>query len=719
MSTVRHTLEKGLLNVGGAVPAATQKVCEIAARSVPPTFSSVVAPRSGVKHSVENNAHLLGISFAMTPHSATQNLSMFTTAFILAENTKSHRRRLLTLALCLFATTQSSELAGAVNEKANTASIAAATPAKASSVTLPDQYFRLLEVGADRIERHLSAQPTADLQTLEARDESWRLLSHAGLVGAVLYAKRDPANRSYQRPQMLSLATKIGDLLADESEQGRFETRLNSDRDVYVWLEAYRLLKTKLGVEREIRWRRELEKNVAELASDVAARRDFPGYQSPYIGTSPNHFALWASTVYVAGRVFGQREWEKLGASVMHRFAAEEQSPDGYWGEHERSLPTSGYDYNTYASVALYAEWSRDAGAMKALRRGLDFHKFFTYPDGTPVEVLDDRNRYTLVAGWGESGASTWPDPKSPPGGNDESASKGHFGFSWFPEGRSYAQLLTGFFREGLVGCEDLGRLAQNALYYHRGPSAPIPQELPRYARQLSVSAGIRKTGSWVVSLSGLISTQAINSQFYLDRQGHLSVYHQRFGLIITGANSKRQPELATLTEQLPGQLIHMPLSSRLQMSAAQDRLSLAYNTFFSDLFVPAPSDKRLSFRFLITGRGDPAPEQHLNLQLCFKAGETLHTGTGKKIVLGTERLELSPAEIGGWIRHGGWKLRLDPHAQIAWPVYPHNPYANGPEKSPRHAVGRLTVPLGLKPQTEDWTVLPGERELAFELEVD
>jgi hypothetical protein len=269
------------------------------------------------------------------------------------------------------------------------------------------------------------------------------------------------------------------------------------------------------------------------------------------------------------------------------------------------------------------------------------------------------------------------------------------------------------------VGCEDLGRLAQNALYYHRGPSAPIPQDLPCYSRQLSLPASIRKSGAWVVALSGLISTQAINSQFYLDRQGHLSIFHDKIGLIITGANSKRQPELATLTEQLPGQLIHMPLSSRLQMSDEQDRLSLAYNTFFSDLLVPPPSDKRLSFRFLITGRGDPAPEQHLNLQLRFKAGEILETASRKTFVLGAERIELSPTDIGGWIRHQGWKLSVDPGARIVWPVYPHNPYANGPEKSPKHAIGRLTVPLRLKPQTEDWTVLPGEREIAFVIEVD
>jgi hypothetical protein len=31
-----------------------------------------------------------------------------------------------------------------------------------------------------------------------------------------------------------------------------------------------------------------------------------------------------------------------------------------------------------------------------------------------------------------------------------------------------------------------------------------------------------------------------------------------------------------------------MPLSSRLQMGSSEDRLSLAYNTFFNDLYVKA-----------------------------------------------------------------------------------------------------------------------------------
>src|SRR5207253_5669480 len=121
----------------------------------------------------------------------------------------------------------------------------------------------------------------------------------------------------------------------------------------------------------------------------------------------------------------------------------------------------------------------------------------------------------------------------------------GHFGFSHFPDGRRYAEFLTSFFLADGLHMDWLGRLAQDALYYHEGPTEPIPQDKARYHHQMSVPAGIRRTGPWVVCLSGIISTQAVNNQFYLDRQGSLSVTHRKLGLIITGANSKRQPELA------------------------------------------------------------------------------------------------------------------------------------------------------------------------------
>lgn len=218
--------------------------------------------------------------------------------------------------------------------------VAAATAVTAAE--LPDRYFRLLEAGIAHVEKQVEAEPALDLKRLESRGDGWRLFPHVILAAAVLYAKQDPANRSYHEPRMLSLAMRIGDRLASDSEAGSFQERLNSDRDAYMWLESYRILESNLGGERRKRWRRELERNLAGLAADSAARIDFPGYNSPFNGTSPNHLSLWASTIHLAGKMFRNAEWEKIGASVMHRFAAKEQSADGYWGEHETALPTPG-----------------------------------------------------------------------------------------------------------------------------------------------------------------------------------------------------------------------------------------------------------------------------------------------------------------------------------------------------------------------------------------
>ena len=540
------------------------------------------------------------------------------------------------------------------------------------SKQLPAQYFRLLEAGIAQVGKQMDTQPAPNLEALTARP-GWKRFPQSILAAAVLYAKQHAANAHYRDPKMFSLAIRIGDLLATECEKNHAETCFEEEWDAHMWLEAYRLLAPELGEQRRVRWRRSIEAEVAPLAFDAMKRQEFPWYNTPYIGTSPNHFASWAALILLFGRVFGNKDWENLGARILHRFAAEEQAPDGYWGEHSRNGPTTGYNHITFTQVAFYWEYSKDPAALKALRRATDFHEHFTYPDGAPVETINDRNRYWKVDSWG------------------------HFGFSHFPDGRRYAEFLTDFFRGDNLTMDDLGRLAQDALYYHEGPTEPIPQDQPRYSYQMSIPAGIRKRGSWVVCLSGLISTQAVNSRFYLDRQGNLSVFHNKLGLVVTGAGSKRQPDLATFFEKLQGQTFHMPISSRLQMNnISGDRLSLAYNTFFTDLYVPPPSQHDLQLRFAMTGRGEPPPEAQLNLQLCLKAGETLETAAGRKILLGTERVELGPDELGGWIHHHGWRLKTDPTARLTWPIYPHNPYADAPETTLERAVGVVSVPLQL-----------------------
>jgi len=563
--------------------------------------------------------------------------------------------------------------------------------ATAFSAPLPQRYFELLEAGSRRVQARLDAEPNATLASIETT-AAWKHFGYSILAPAVLYAKQHPANHRYHDPAMLTLALRIGDLLVSENEKGSFEPRLDSDWDTYTWLEAYRLLDRELEPGRRERWKRALLANIAPFEKGAAERLDFPWFTSPYIGTSPNHYSQWAELLYLGGRVFDKPEWTKLSSAILHRFLTVEQNRDGFWGEHTHEAPTIGYDHLTLSAVAVYCEFSSDAACPPALRRSLDFHSYFTYPDGTPVEIVNDRNRYWQVSAWSQ------------------------FAFSHFPDGRRYAEFLTGFFDPENLSVDQLGRLAQDALYYHEGPTEPIPQDQANYVRVLNARAAIRKTGPWVVCLSGIVDTPAPTNQYYVDRQSNLSVFHSRLGLIISGANSKRQPELATFREKIGTETYHLPQSSGLQMDGARDRLSVAFNTFFSDLYVGKPSERELPFEFIISGKGTPPDEAWLTLQLVLRPGEALKTAT-TSIKLSADPVSLGPEQIGDVIRHHGWTLKVAREARLVWPVYPYNPYANAPETTFDHAVGALSFPLHLKSRSGHY-VRPDEQRFAFRLSV-
>ncbi len=163
--------------------------------------------------------------------------------------------------------------------------------------------------------------------------------------------------------------------------------------------------------------------------------------------------------------------------------------------------------------------------------------------------------------------------------------------------------------------------------------------------------------------------------------------------MIITGANSKRQPELATFSEKIGEQIFAMPISSKLEMTKDGDRLALAYNTFFAVLEPTVISDKQVRLRFTITPRAGITGSQ-LNLQLCLKPGQTIETGGGRTLALDSTHVVFNSQDLGGWLHYPGWRIRTDVPATLTWPVYPYNPYANAPETTLEHAVAALSVPL-------------------------
>lgn len=484
-----------------------------------------------------------------------------------------------------------------------------------------DAYQRILRSGLQGVEAAL-AEPSVTLKTLETH-ANWAHFPHAVLAAAML-------------PEHRALALRIGNLLADEEEAGHFRNRLDHHRDTYMWLEAYRVLGAN-----QPRWRKCLETQISALVEDVRKNEPAARYTSPYLTTSANHFALWAATVLVGGKTFHRKDWVELGSRVLRRFARVEQSADGFWGEQKREWPTPGYDYLTFTAVALYAEHVKDPAAVKALQKNTMFHIAFTYGDGTPVELLNDRNRHWFVSYWG------------------------HFGFSRWAAGRQYANLLTAKLEEPTM--EALGRIAQNLLYWHAGPVEPLPSS---YVSKLTIPIGIRKRDDWTVCLSAVTGKAPERSQWFLDRQSHVSLYHDRIGRLIHGGNSKRQLELATF-----GRV--MEQDGTLHMGDDGDEVRFSDTEWIR--MTPVSKD---SMRLDYAG--------NLHLQIAVKSGQWLETDSGTRVQLGAEHMELT--QLGGWISQQGWRIALPQGAKLRWPVHPYSPYRNGPESDLRFAVAVLQL---------------------------
>ena len=280
----------------------------------------------------------------------------------------------------------------------------------------------------------------------------------------------------------------------------------------------------------------------------------------------------------------------------------------------------------------------------------------------------------------------------------------GPFRLFEFEDGRRYAEFLAGNYSTQPFSLENLGRIAQDALYYHEGPARPIPQDQADYAYRMRVPAMMRKSSAWTMCVSGIVSTRAQTNQFYLDRQGHVSVFHERLGLIVTGANSKRQPELGTFSERFDDVVNALPLSSRLDTSGTGDRLALAYNTFFAELRMHPATQQAIAFDVSTTPRSKTSSRQ-IAFQLYLRPGQFLETQGGTSVLLGENDVHLAADQIGGWIRHNGWTFHVPSGTRLDWPVRPFNPYANAPETTIEHAVGVIARPLEVHSETLSYSL--------------
>ncbi len=551
--------------------------------------------------------------------------------------------------------------------------------------SLPGLYYEVLAASFDKAERFQAPdgryRPRVPATTQQDVSGFSMYIMQYIYVPALLYSVEHEANPLKGSRRALESALRAGDWLASVvNEEGRFVPVVDgvkanpqdSHRALYCWAETYGLLKEQLGQQREKTWREGLQRGGSRLLKDMRHRMNRPRLTAPFLGTSPNHFGLWCTTVNRIGMLLGLDDWVSDSRTALARFVRE-VTPGGYWAEHDG--PTMIYDYLNTAVAAYYWHYYKDPEALRAIRANTDFHAHWTTPDGIDIATVDQRNRnhFTARAGFGL------------------------FSFCNFPAGRRLARLkllsALGDKRDPFetLGLSVLGRLAQNAHYHTDGPEATIPQQMPSYRHTLDRPAVARKNGNWVYSISALVSPDSPLNQFFLDRTMPVSLWHQRTGAIIDGGNTKLQPELATFAAVRDGKLGAHPLDGLLRGSWDGDTLCVAEEGFSCRLTFVTVDDNTT----LIRAKAEKTynSQNTALLQLQFR----LHDGTpasinGKSATLTAKKIEHEGALT---LAHNGWSAELPEGSRFEWPFYTYYPY--GAVRIPENlhnAVGRAAVSL-------------------------
>jgi hypothetical protein len=476
---------------------------------------------------------------------------------------------------------------------------------------------------------------------------------------AVAWATKNKANPYYHDERVLKAVMAGGDALIDaQDKRGMWVFRKKDDStwgDIYMpwtysrWIRAYGLIRDAMPAERRAHW----EKALLLGFNGIADNEFTSGVQN-----IPAHHAM---AIYHAGQLFKRPDWMKLGSTFMHQVVAE-QRPDGYWTEGVG--PVVGYNFVYLDAIGVYYSYSRDASVLDALRRGAQFHAYCTYPDGSSVETVDQRQVYTGRVAFG------------------------NVGFTMTPLGRAYMRRQWGKIshRKDPVGADVAAELL---LHGEEGPSDPNLRPLGSSFHHVfeDGKAVLHDQGPWFTCLAayrGPVPT----SRWIQDTQDLVSLFSEKAGLIVGGGHTHLQPLWSTFTlgdtsllKHKPGDrdpnfvpppgLWHVPDEAELVTGTLG--LRAVYNgvTFSVDVNCSDTQKAKLTYSL----EGDTTYSAQAHVPLIVKVGESWRTESGLHGTLSEEPLSLPREKTGAWIEHHGWRVSIPEDATITWPALPHNQY--------------------------------------------
>jgi hypothetical protein len=461
---------------------------------------------------------------------------------------------------------------------------------------------------------------------------------------AAAWATPADGNPYHHNSQVLEAIMAGGDaLIADQDEQGMWIFRKKDNStwgQIHMpwtysrWIRAFQLVRDAMPADRRQRW-------------DEGLLLGYTGIAKSALGSVHNIPCHHAMGLYCAGMVFDRPEWREQATEFMAKVVAK-QSPHGYWSEHFG--PVVRYNFVYSDSLGAYYAMSGDKSVLEALRRAAIFHSNFTYPDGSAVETIDERNYYH--------------------GG----VALGNVGFSFAPEGRGYLAHQFGLHRKA-GGSIPSDLAAALLLYGEEGDIVPMAAARDRYRYVMGDGeALVLRERPWFICVSAIACEQP-QSRWQQDRQNFVSVFHDDCGLIIGGGNTKRHdPSDTSPTFKPQGDLVHIPTAARLLPEQRGPGVELAYGDEGCTMAVHPNGPNELAITCEAAVRSGRPVEGHITL--IPHLGTELTAASGASVTLGEEEVAWAAKECDGWIQHGGWRLSIPDGARVLWPKRCFNPYA-------------------------------------------
>ena len=492
---------------------------------------------------------------------------------------------------------------------------------------------------------------------------------------AVAWAFKDENNPYYHDPKLLEVIMRGGDVLAQTHDKlGRwmFQKKDGSKWGMHFnpwmysrWIRTYSLIRDAMPAERRAHWQKSLELG-------------FTGIAKSELGTIHNIPTHQAMGLFFAGKAMNRPEWCEKAAAFLGR-VADAQDKNGFWSEHVG--PVVAYNFVYVDAIGTYYAVSRDERVRDALESAARFHANFTYPDGTNIETVDERNPHLARV-------------RVP-----------NVGFSFSDIGRGYIrqQWLR---MTPAQKADSVDLIASLLLYGEEGETAKAPGSGGDSTFIMEDGrASVINNGPWCAVFSAY-ACPVYKSRWIEDRQNLISIFHKDAGLILGGGNTKLQPLWSTFTvgnttllKHKPGDenpdftppagLNHVP--SKADLKKDGQLLHLRYGATSCNVEVKFSAN---AVHLIYTAENSTnSVEGHVPFLPAVGTG--WRTASGKSGTLGEAQLKLSSAETGAWFEHNGWRVELPKQSTLTWPVLPHNPYRKDGHAEVSEGRIVITLPFG------------------------